>query len=161
MTEDVRTGEVGSGSQQMTESRKLRQSAIFNTQHRIYHSVIYTGKVTRISRSTLKHEIQCRPLIRRPVIRIDRLYESNSLGPNHSYIYTVVQKQTAYKNRPLIKPRLHDATFVKQHRCSWTSMEIGACLNILQHWWTMFDNVELTSTRFDFCWPTCFDKNPP
>ena len=29
-------------------------------------------------------QIQCRPLIRHPVIRIHRLYESNSLGPNHS-----------------------------------------------------------------------------
>ena len=40
-------------------------------------------------------------------------------------------------------------------------MEIGACLNILQHWWTMVDNVERTSTQFDFCWPTCLDTNTP
>ena len=51
-----------------------------------------------------------------------------------------------------LKPCLHDATFVEQHWCSRTSMEIGACLNILQHWWTKFDNVERPSTRFDFSW---------
>ena len=39
-------------------------------------------------------------LIKRSVIRIDRLYESNSLGPNHSYLYAIVQKQTAYRNPP-------------------------------------------------------------
>ena len=62
---------------------------------------------------------------------------------------------------PLVKPRPHDATFVEQHWCSRTSMEIEACSNILQHWRTMVDNGERTSTRFHFCWPTCLDKNPP
>ena len=51
-------------------------------------------------------EVQCRPLIRRPPIRIDRLYESNLLGLNHSYLYAVVQKQTAYKNRRIMIPCL-------------------------------------------------------
>ena len=45
------------------------------------------------------------PLIRRPFIRIDRLYEFNLLGPIHTYLYTAVQKQTAYENRPLIRIR--------------------------------------------------------
>ena len=40
-----------------------------------------------------------------------------------------------------VKPRLHDATFVEQHSCSWTSMEIGACLNILEHSTTLVNNV--------------------
>ena len=54
----------------------------------------------------LTQSIRGRPLIRRPVIRIDHLYESNSLDPNHSYLYAVVQKQTAYKDRPLIRIKL-------------------------------------------------------
>ena len=39
-----------------------------------------------------------------------------------------------------VKARLHAATFVEHHRCSWTSMEIGSTFyNIGEHWSTILN----------------------